>query len=368
MYRRLTFILMLLTGLGLQSIDAQKESKWKELDKSPMDMMHYPENSAWRNYLTGDDRNKSAQIRLTYSKPAKNDRVIFGGLVPYGKEWRLGANEANEITFYQAVDIQGQSVPRGNYTFFATPHEDHWIISFSSERNLWGAENRDAEKTVATAKVMTSQLDEAKENLGMTFQRIDDESVNLIIAWDKTQVTLPIGFNPIVFANEDASPMDQIHFPDKSAYTNYLKADEKENISAKAKLIYSRPQKKDRVIFGELLKYGEMWRIGANQSTEITLYSNVTINGKDLRRGTYNMYAMVNEDKWDIIFNTDRPAWGHANRDEEKDVLTITVPVQANSEDLEVLNIKFEEKSADSADLIIAWEKTMVSIPIVFKS
>ncbi len=367
MYRTLTLILFILIGVGLQQVDAQKESKWKELDKSPMDMMHYPENSAWRNYLTGDDRNKSPQIRLIYSKPAKKDRDIFGGLVPYGKEWRLGANEANEITFYQAVEIQGQTVPRGTYTFFATPQANHWIISFSSERNIWGAENRDPEKTVAKAMVNTIPLDETIENLSMTFQRVDDESTNLIIAWDKTQVILPIGFNPIVFANMDASPMDQIHFPDKSAYTNYLKADEKENISAKAKLIYSRPQKKERTIFGELLKYGEMWRIGANQSTELTLYTNATINGQDLKRGTYNMYAMLHEDKWDIIFNTDRPAWGHANRNEEKDVLTVTVPVKANTKDLEVLNIKFDEKSADSADLIIAWEKTMVSIPITFK-
>ena len=201
----------------------------------------------------------------------------------------------------------------------------------------------------------------------MTFKKMDDQTAHLIMAWDDTQVALPIGFNPIVFENMDVSPMDQVHFPSKSAYTNYLEGDEKESISSKAKVLYSRPQKKDRAIFGELLKYGEMWRIGANQSTELTLYSNAKINGKELRRGTYNMYARVHQDKWEIIFNTDRPAWGHANRDEEKDVLTVTVPVQMNSEDLEVLNIKFDEKTSETADPIIAWEKTMVAVPISFE-
>ena len=353
--------------MSYQGVQAQEKSEWKELDKSPMDLIHYPANAAWRNYLSGDERTKTAQVRLSYSRPAKNDRDIFGALVPFGKEWRLGANEANEITFYQAVDIQGQAVPRGTYTMFATPNADHWIISLSSERNIWGAENRDAEKTVATAKVMTTKLDESKENLSMTFKKMDDQTAHLIMAWDDTQVALPIGFNPIVFENMDVSPMDQVHFPSKSAYTNYLEGDEKESISSKAKVLYSRPQKKDRAIFGELLKYGEMWRIGANQSTELTLYSNAKINGKELRRGTYNMYARVHQDKWEIIFNTDRPAWGHANRDEEKDVLTVTVPVQMNSEDLEVLNIKFDEKTSETADLVIAWEKTMVAVPISFE-
>lgn len=348
-------------------VEAQDDPKWTELDKSPFDMAYYPAQAAWRNYLSGDDRTMSPKMRITYSRPAKKDRAIFGSLVPYGAEWRLGANEATEITMYQAVEIDGKRIPRGTYSVFATPQQDHWMISFSSERSLWGSENRDKSKDVASVKVMTEELPEVQENLAMAFQRINDESANLVIEWDKTRVTLPIGFNPITFEDMDASPMDRVHYPKNSAFLNYMKPEEKDALAPKVKVTYSRPQKKERKVFGELLKYGNVWRIGANESTEVSFYGNVKVGGKELRSGTYNMYATVNEASWDIIFNTDRPAWGPPNRDESKDVLTVTVPIEMNSEDLEVLNIKFDEISANEAHMIIAWEKTMVRIPITFE-
>jgi len=287
-------------------------------------------------------------------------------LVPYGKEWRLGANESTLLTVYNAVEVNGVTLNRGSYTLSATPSADHWLIHISSEKNIWGSENRDKDQTLTSVKVMTEKLDEATENLSMAFQRVDEESANLVIDWEKTRVKMPISMNPIQFEEMDVSPMDQVDYPASSAYKNYLKADELENSDPKIKVIYSRPQKKDRKIFGELLEYGKVWRVGSNESTEITFFQNVTIQGNEVRRGTYNLYAIVNQDSWDIILNTDRPAWGPPNRDESKDVLTVTVPVKMDSEDLEILNLKFEEQGADAVDLLIAWEKHRARLPIKF--
>ncbi len=348
----------------INTSQAQDKSKWKDLDKSPLDMAHYPANSAWRNYLSGDDRNKQTKIKVAYSRPSKNGRDIFGSLLTYGKEWRLGANEATEITFYQDVEVGGKFVPRGIYTMFATPNDGSWTISFSSQKNIWGGTNRDATKTVATYKVKTEKLDEVVETLSMTFQRVDDESVNMVIAWDKTQVSVPIGFNPINFEEMDKSPMDRVHYPRSSSGQNYLKPEELEGAAPKIRVTYSRPQKKGRKVFGELLKYGEVWRVGANQSTEIDFYTDVTIKGTKVKRGTYNVFAIVNEGSWDIILNTDRPSWGAANRDETKDVAKINVPVSMDTEDLEVLNILLEEKSDKLVHMVIAWEKHRVEVPI----
>ena len=75
---------------------------------------------------------------------------------------------------------------------------------------------------------------------------------------------------------------------------------------------------------------------------------------------------MVNETSWDFIFSSDRPSWGAANRDESKDVLTYTSTVEKDTEDLEALNIIFEEKAGGSVDLLVAWEKTRARIPITF--
>ena len=361
---------LLITGclIAFASVDiqAQGDSKWADIDKSPLDMAYYPANVAWRNYLTGEDRNKRPQMRIVYSRPSMKGREIFGNLVPFGAEWRLGANEATELTLYNAVNIDGTTVPRGTYTMSATPAKDHWMIHLSTQGNIWGSEKRDQEQTIASVKVMTEALDDSNENLSMTFQRIDDEMAFLVIEWDKTRVRMPIGMNPVQFEDMDVSPMDRVHYPKSSAYQNYLAGDELANSDPKIKVTYGRPQKKGRKVFGEMLEYGKLWRVGANESTEVTFFSDVTINGEKLRGGSYNLYAMVNQDTWEFIFNTDRPSWGHANRDESKDVLKYTSKVEMDSEDLEVLNIIFEEQSDNEVHLVVAWEKTRARIPIKF--
>jgi len=355
--------LLLITTVAI----GQEDSKWTPLDKSPTDMVYYPSNAAWRNYLDGDQRTMRPKIRLVYARPGKKDRAVFGTLVPYGKEWRLGANEANEITFYSAVEIEGQKIDRGTYTLFATPEANQWTLALSSQQSLWGSDKRDASKTVAQFKVKTAKTKETMENLAMTFQRVDDDNANLVIAWENTSVKLPINFNPVLFEDMAVSPMDQVHYPGNSAYHNYLKPEEIALADKKVKVIYGRPQKKERKIFGELLPYGKVWRVGANQSTEITFYEDVTIKGQKIKKGSYNLYAMVNQNSWDIILNKDMPAWGSTNRNEEMDVAKINITPTMGKEDLEVLNIIFEKKTDKEVHMIIAWEKTRAAIPIVFK-
>jgi len=344
-----------------------QESDWPSLDKSPMDMIHYPPGVAWRNYLSGEDRNMEPQMKLIYSRPQKKERAIFGSLVPMGKEWRLGANQATEISFYQAVDFGGATVRRGTYTMFATLAADHWMITLSTQRNIWGAAKRDVSKNVATVKVMTDKAKENFEALSMSFQKVDEENANLIIGWDDTQVTVPINFNPVMFSPIDVSPLDQVMYPSSADGLNYVKADELDKNQPQIRVRYSRPQKKGREIFGGLLKYGEVWRVGANESTEITFYSDVNVHGTDVKSGTYNLYAVVNEQSWDLIFNKDMPAWGSANRDESKDVATVTIPVTQGKEDLEALGIIFRKKSDTQVDMVIGWGKTRGTAPITFK-
>ena len=84
---------------------------------------------------------------------------------------------------------------------------------------------------VASIKVPTEKLAEASEVLSMTFQEKDAQTVNLVIEWDQTRVTAPIGLNPVQFSNIDKSVMDMAHYPSKSAYTNYLEGDEKKHYS-----------------------------------------------------------------------------------------------------------------------------------------
>jgi len=345
---------------------AQEESKWPKLDKSPLQFSYYPANAAWRNYLQGDDRTQRAKIKVTYSSPAVAGRTIFGDLVPFGKEWRLGANEATEVIFYQDVEIDGKTVSRGVYTMFATVNEKSWTINFSSESGIWGGEKRDVSKDVARIEVPTVVSNSLRENMAIGFREIDDHLVHMIIAWDDTSVNIPIAFNVVSFPDEDVSPADLVQYPDNSRFRNYLKPEELEAANAKVRITYGRPMKNGRDIFGGLVKYDQVWRLGANESTEISLYQDTKIGGETIKSGRYNLYAIPTAANWTIIFNTDMPAWGAANRDEEKDAYKVVIPVTQDAEVLEALSIRFEEIDANNVNLIFGWDTTRATMKLSY--
>ncbi len=342
--------------LGL-TISGQSEDKWPVIDASPMDVIYYPKEVAWRNYLKEEERQMTPKAKLLYSRPQKNNRDIFGGLVAYGSEWRLGANEATTISFYQPVGINGTTLQAGNYTLWAVVHEDQWTINFSTELGIWGIANRDKDQTVATIKVPVEEIQESTEALSMTFQELDDKNIELIIQWEMTRVRVPISFNPIQFNQLDASQLDIAHYPANSAYTNYLKGDDRE-IKAKITVAYHRPAKKNRAVFGSLVPYGKIWRLGANESTEILLNEKAKIGDKIVNPGNYGLYAEVNKNEWTLIFSKDIPSWGPENRDDSKDIVKVKIPSYREAEVVEYLSIVFEEKDYNKADMIIAWDTT----------
>ena len=160
----------------------------------------------------------------------------------------------------------------------------------------------------------------------------------------------------------DKSPMDMAYFPD-----NYpvLKIRDKAADNPVARVIYSRPQKAGRNIFGELVEYGTVWRMGANEATEIEFYQNVKIDGKKIQKGRYTLYAIVQQDKWTIIVNKDTDIWGAFKYDIKKDLLRTDVPVEKTIEVNESLSMVFE-KTMTGCNLVVAWDTIKVSLPISF--
>ncbi|MEP2670343.1 MAG: DUF2911 domain-containing protein [Cyclobacteriaceae bacterium] len=132
-----------------------------------------------------------------------------------------------------------------------------------------------------------------------------------------------------------------------------------------AKVTYSRPQKKGRTMLGETEKYGKVWRTGANETTEIKLYRDVTVGGKQIKAGTYSLYSIPNQDKWVIIFNSKLDTWGAYEYDESKDVVRVEVPAGKSDEEVEAFTITFDGKDG-SGDMVLAWENTMVKVPLKY--
>ena len=158
----------------------------------------------------------------------------------------------------------------------------------------------------------------------------------------------------------DKSPLDLSYWP-----ANYpiLKMSGKAKDLPVARILYSRPLKNNRSIFGGIIKYNEIWRLGANEATEIEFFKNVKIDGKTIAKGRYTMYCLPSETKWTIILNKDNYCWGNFVYDIKKDVLRTTIPIDKNTEIVEAMTIYFEETKT-GANLIMLWDDTKVTFPI----
>ncbi|MDQ3393596.1 MAG: DUF2911 domain-containing protein [Bacteroidota bacterium] len=125
---------------------------------------------------------------------------------------------------------------------------------------------------------------------------------------------------------------------------------------------YCKPSKKERVVFGGLVPYGEVWRTGANEATTITFNKDVKVGGRDLKAGKYSLWTIPGESNWSIVFNEETGQWG-TNYDASKDVLKVEASSEKTPETVEQFTIELKE--ANDADLILTWENTKVSVPIV---
>ena len=158
----------------------------------------------------------------------------------------------------------------------------------------------------------------------------------------------------------DKSPMDMSTYP-----VNYplLKIQDKATIPLIARVTYSRPQKSNRVIFGELLEYNTVWRFGANENTEIEFFKDVKINKVLVKKGKYSLFAIPNTDKWTIILNKDLNTWGSFKYDKAKDVLRADIAIQKTVEIAETFYIYFD-KLPTGFSLNAGWDDVKVSLPI----
>ena len=125
---------------------------------------------------------------------------------------------------------------------------------------------------------------------------------------------------------------------------------------------YSRPSANGRVIFGELVSYGDVWRLGANECTKFTCSKAIMIGEDILPAGTYGMFAIPTKNQWTIIFNSDSEQWGSYDFDPAKNVLSYSAS-SITSGHTESLSICFENLEASSGNMVIRWDKVMVSVP-----
>ena len=163
------FVMLLSTNMNAQ--------KFPGLDKSPMDAASFPSS-----YKVADKA-----VKVVYGRPQLNGRSL-SELAPNGKQWRTGANEAAEITFYKDMTVGGKSVKAGTYTMSTIPGDKEWTIILSSDLNVWGAyfynEANDVVRITAKASTGSDSLE--------AFSIMFDDKCTMHMGWGNVRVEVPM--------------------------------------------------------------------------------------------------------------------------------------------------------------------------------
>jgi len=138
-------------------------------------------------------RYKETYVKITYSQPDKAGREIFGKLIPYGKVWRTGANEATEITTTKNISLNGFLLKAGTYSIFTIPGPDTWTIIINSELGLWGDYNHNPRLDILKFQVRATKSTDIYERFTIQFAQ-RNESADLALLWDDVRVIVPVKF------------------------------------------------------------------------------------------------------------------------------------------------------------------------------
>jgi hypothetical protein len=175
----------------------------------------------------------------------------------------------------------------------------------------------------------------------------------LVLSLSTSQLALSQEESKLISPRPKASPL---------AMASFLAED-----NTYLKVTYGQPMMKSRQIFGGLVPYGEIWRLGANEATEITTTKDIRIEKKTLPAGTYTMFAIPEEGQWTVIFNKVLGQWGAYKYEENKgeNVMSVRIPTEASSDTYEGLTMFFEQ-TRKGADLVMVWEQSKILLPITF--
>jgi len=128
-------------------------------------------------------------------------------------------------------------------------------------------------------------------------------------------------------------------------------------------LEYSRPNMRDREIFGDLVPYGKMWRLGANANTKVTFSDDVMVGGKTLKAGEYAIFATPNENNWEVTFYSDASNWGLPREwDDSKVAAKVSAETYELPMDIETFTITFDDLSSNSANIGFMWEDVYAAV------
>lgn len=133
------------------------------------------------------------------------------------------------------------------------------------------------------------------------------------------------------------------------------------------KVVYGRPTTKSQQVFGNKIPFGELWRTGANEATEVKLYQDMQFGDTFVKAGTYVLLTIPGEKEWEVILSSNLDVWGAFQYEPEADVARIKVPA-SKAENLKAFTIAFKKTTHKDIAMVLGWGATRVKIPLEIKS
>jgi hypothetical protein len=160
-------------------------------DNSPMDMIYFP--SDYPLLKMAGKTSAQPLLRIIYSRPQKQGRKIFDGLVKYDVPWRLGANESTEIEFFSTATIQNKTVKPGRYILYCIPQETKWTLVLNTNLYSWGLQ-QNRQKDTIQFEVPVEKNDLVIEYFTIATAKRSEKSADILFLWDDKKTKLPVSF------------------------------------------------------------------------------------------------------------------------------------------------------------------------------
>ena len=312
---------------------------------------HETTSAVFGDWRTGN------RVTITYGRPYTKDpktgevRKVWGGLVKWDQAYRLGADEATLIVTQQPLIIGDVPVPAGAYTLYLVPSETGASkLAISTNIGKWGVpvdETHDLARVDLKKDVLAAPADQ----LTIAIDKDKEGGGALKIMWEATQFSVAL-----------RPPAPRLDFPQASPSATL-----KQHVGlTDIEVAYSRPSAKGRVMIGGNNPYGQVWRTGANSATKISFSTAVTLEGKPVDAGTYELFTVPGKDEWTVILQKAGNQWGAYSYDQKNDTLRVTAAPEVLTVPVETFTIDIGDIHSDSATLGLAWEKTCVPVKLGF--
>lgn len=195
--KNLLFLTLLIAFTACQNSENTNEES-SDADSNTRTMMEHNDSEESKPLLSPPDSASitvgDLTVKVTFGSPSVRDRVIWDGLVPYNKVWRIGANEATTLAVSKNVMIKDQALPAGRYGLFTIPNEDEWIVILNKVWDQWGAYEYNDKEDILRFSVKPEMVSESKERMDFDLEEADG-AVKVIFRWEKLMFSFLI--NPV---------------------------------------------------------------------------------------------------------------------------------------------------------------------------